>query len=350
MRAVKIAEQILVDQQESKKYIGAEGDNEFLDLLKPIIFGENERQNIVGIQTPGGSGALRLGSELIKKANVGVKVFLGLPTWINHAAIFISAALSVQTYSFVDLAKQEINFESVIDALMRAKKGDVVLLHGCCHNPTGIDFTKSQWKTVAELLASQNLVPFIDLAYQGLGHGLEEDAHPTRTILEAVDEALVAYSCNKNFGLYRDRVGALYVVAKNARDAATSQSNLAALARVNWSMPPDHGAAVVRTILQSSNLTEMWHLELAEMRQRIRSNREALARTTPELSFLKKQHGLFSNLAVSQAKASALRENHAIYIADSGRLNLAGMQTEEIQKISRALVAESCLLRDGLLS
>ncbi|OWV81982.1 aromatic amino acid aminotransferase [Rhizobium sp. R634] len=344
MRAVKAAEQFLLETQDSKKYLGPEGDLQFVRLLQPIIFGQPAfGGRLVGIQTPGGSGALRLGAELIQAANPSTKVLLGTPSWPNHAPIFGSARLTVKEYPFVDLASQQVKFESVVEALSSANKGDVVLLHGCCHNPTGIDFTMEEWRRIAELLVAHKLVPFIDLAYQGLGDCLEQDAAPTRMILEAVDEALVAYSCDKNFGLYRERVGALYVMTRNAGDIGKAESNMAALARVNWSMPPDHGAAIVRTILESAEMSATWRAELEEMCERVNGNRAALAAAAPDLAFISRQRGLFSNLSISRETAAALRARHGIYMADSGRMNLAGMQPADAGAIVTALQAEGCL-------
>ncbi|MBX5000784.1 aspartate/tyrosine/aromatic aminotransferase [Rhizobium lentis] len=345
MRAVKAAEQFLLENQDSKKYLGPEGDLQFVRLLEPIIFGNAPKfaQRLAGIQTPGGSGALRLGAELIQTANPSAKVFLGTPSWPNHAPIFASARLGVKEYAFVDLTSQQVTFDSVVSALSSAGEGDVVLLHGCCHNPTGIDFTIEQWRKITDLLVAHRLVPFIDLAYQGLGDGLEQDAAPTRMILGAVDEALIAYSCDKNFGLYRERVGALYVVARNADDVRKAESNMAALARVNWSMPPDHGAAVVRAILESPEMTTMWRVELEEMCLRVNGNRAALATASADLAFISRQRGLFSNLAMSKETAAALRARHGIYMADSGRMNLAGMQPADAGAIVAALRAEGCL-------
>ncbi|ANM14702.1 MULTISPECIES: amino acid aminotransferase [unclassified Rhizobium] len=345
MRAVKAAEQSLLDTQDSKKYLGPEGDLQFVRLLQPIIFGTSPTfgHRLVGIQTPGGSGALRLGAELIQTANPSAKVLLGTPSWPNHAPIFASARLAVKDYAFVDLALQQVKFDSVVDVLSSAGEGDVVLLHGCCHNPTGIDFTMEQWLEITELLVARRLVPFIDLAYQGLGDGLEQDAAPTRMILDAVDEALIAYSCDKNFGLYRERVGALYVMTRNVDDIGKAESNMAALARVNWSMPPDHGAAIVRTILESPEMSAMWRAELEEMCERVNGNRAALAAAAPDLAFISRQRGLFSNLSMSKEKAVALRARHGIYMADSGRMNLAGMQPADAGAIVAALRAEGCL-------
>ncbi|MDC9836716.1 amino acid aminotransferase [Rhizobium binxianense] len=345
MRAVKAAELFLLENQDSKKYLGPEGDLEFVRLLEPIIFGASPAfgHRLVGIQTPGGSGALRLGAELIQTANPAATVLLGTPSWPNHAPIFGSARLPVKEYAFVDLASQQVKFESVIAALSSAREGDVVLLHGCCHNPTGIDFTMGQWREITDLLVAHRLVPFIDLAYQGLGDELEQDAAPARMVLDAVDEALIAYSCDKNFGLYRERVGALYVVARNGDDLRKAESNMAALARVNWSMPPDHGAAIVRTILESDEMSAMWRAELEEMCQRVNGNRAALAAAAPALAFISRQRGLFSNLSMSRETAVALRASHGIYMADSGRMNLAGMQPTDADAIVAALRAEGCL-------
>ena len=346
MRAVKLAEAYLLETQGSKRYLGPQGDLTFVNLLKPIIFGAgpNLVDRVVGIQTPGGSGALRIGAELVAAANPNAQVWLGTPSWPNHAPIFRSARLAVKDYSFVDLATQKIDFARVVEALSSATAGDVVLLHGCCHNPTGIDFTAEQWKQVAALLVEQKLVPFIDLAYQGLGDGLEQDAEPARFILDAVDEAMVAYSCDKNFGLYRERVGALYLASRNSTDLYIADTNLASLARVNWSMPPDHGAAIVRAILESKELTGIWKTELQEMCARVNGNRAELAAAHPDLAFIATQRGLFSNLAMSKETAAALRIKHGIYLADSGRMNLAGMQPSDADAIVKALHAEGALL------
>lgn len=344
MRAVKLAEKHLIDTQDSKRYLGPEGDLNFVNLLKPIIFGRSDSAHeIIGIQTPGGSGALRLGAELIASASPAAKVWLGTPSWPNHAPIFESARLAVKDYRFVDLTKQEIEFERVLEALQSANVGDVVLLHGCCHNPTGMDFNFGQWQQIASLLAEKKLIPFIDLAYQGLGDGLEEDAKATSLILGSVDEALIAYSCDKNFGLYRERVGALYLMSRNVEQLKVAEGNLAALARVNWSMPPDHGAAIVRVILESAELTEIWRQELLGMCARINGNRASLASAHEDLRFIAKQRGLFSNLAMSKDTAIALRHKHGIYMADSGRMNLAGMQPSDAEAIVKALLAEGVL-------
>jgi aromatic-amino-acid transaminase len=345
MRAVKEAERILHDTQNSKGYLGPEGDLEYVELLKPYVFGAGQGYGarLSGIQTPGGSGALRLGAELIRAASESARVFLGTPTWPNHAPILAAAGLPIERYAYIDLATQTIDFEAVRIALSGAKAGDVALLHGCCHNPAGLDFSMAQWREIAGIIADRKIVPFLDLAYQGLGDGLEEDAAPVRLILEHVDEALIAYSCDKNFGLYRDRVGALYVLGRDEDQTLKAASNFTMLARVAWSMPPDHGAALVRIVLQSPELTRIWRAELDGMRGRINANREALAAAHPKLAFVARERGLFSNLHMTPAQAQAIRERHAIYLPNSGRINLAGMQPGDAPTIVAALVAEGCL-------
>ncbi len=345
LKAVKAAERILHDTQDSKKYLGPEGDAGFSGLLQPIIFGDMRRfeGRMAALQTPGGTGALRLGAELLRAARPGATARVGAPTWPNHAPIFASAGLAVEAHTFADLKSQTVDFDGVRAGLAAAAPGDVVLLHGCCHNPTGIDFSRDQWREIIDIVKSQRLIPFIDLAYQGLGDGLEEDAWATRLVLDSVDEALVAYSCDKNFGLYRDRVGALYVLTRGPAETATVASNVAWLARVAWSMPPDHGAAVTRIVLERPDLTAMWREELDAMRARINGNRAALAAADPALAFVEAQRGLFSNLFMTKAQAVGLRERHAIYCTDSGRINLAGMQPADAGPIVAALRAEGCL-------
>ncbi len=341
MRAVKAAEKILVETQESKAYLGPEGDMEFVHLLEPIIFGRNDHYNgrLAGIQTPGGSGALRIGAELLVAARPGAKIWVGTPSWPNHVPIFTAADLTIGRYNYFDVKTQTLLFDDLMNALNHAAAGDVVLLNGACHNPTGADLSFEQWQRVTEVLKSRNLLPLIDFAYQGLGLGLDEDAQGLRHVLDHVEEAVIAYSCDKNFGVYRDRVGALYILARNAAEAETAHSNAMAYARVNWSMPPDHGAAVVRTILSSEELTKDWRAELTEMNQRINGVRAALAAADPKLAFIGAQRGLFSNLSVDTVAVTSLRIEHAIYMAGSGRINIAGLQHQDVARLAEALRA-----------
>jgi len=339
-RAVKAAEKMLIEQQLTKGYLGTAGDPIFTDLLRPIIFADGVDASLIpAIQTPGGGGALRLGGELIATAQPKAKVWLGTPSWPNHRPIFEAVGLEVEEYQFVDVEKQELLFDSMMSSLSDATADDIVLLHGCCHNPTGLDLDAAQWTAVAELCVANGLVPFIDLAYQGLGESLEADAQGFRIVFDKVPELFLAYSCDKNFGLYRERTGALYVKATNAELARNAASNLAVHARVSWSMPPDHGAAVVRTVLENPALVDDWRAEVASMAKRINEVRRAIAEAAPALSAIGRERGLFSNLALSRAQADALRKEHAIYLLPSGRVNVAGLQIAEVPRLVAALEA-----------
>lgn len=345
MGAIKSAERLLIENQRTKAYLGPEGDQRFVDLLVPIAFGTAGAHGgrLVGVQTPGGSGALRLGAELVAAARPAAKVWLGTPTWPNHRPVLEAAGLQVAEYRYFDPATQSLRFDDMLTALSGAEAGDVVLLQGCCHNPTGAELDEEQWAAVAGLLAERGLVPFLDLAYQGLGEGLDADAHGTRRVLASAAEALVAYSCDKNFGLYRERTGALFVLARDADAAAVVRGNLLTLARVNWSMPPDHGAAAVRAVLESDELERAWRAELAGMCQRINAVRQALAAADPRLAFLSRQRGMFSQLSIAPAAVAALRRDHGVYVAGSGRVNLAGLRTTDAGTFVHALTAVDAL-------
>jgi len=337
-RAVKAAEARLLQTQTSKSYLGPEGDARFTELLKPVVFGDKaDLGNVVGVQTPGGTGALRLAAELIGAAKPGTKVWVGTPTWPNHPPVFASARLDIQTYRYFDQASQTILFDEMMDALGRAEAGDVVLLHGCCHNPTGANLTGLQWADVAELVARRGLIPLVDLAYQGLGEGLDQDAAGLRLILESAGDVIAAFSCDKNFGLYRDRVGALYVRTQASAQAELVLSNMLALARPNWSMPPDHGAAVVRLILDDAELAADWKKELTSMRLRIAEVRKALADGDSFFAPQLQQQGMFSLLPLNPDQVLTLRKEHAVYMAGSGRVNLAGLTLKTVPKFIEAV-------------
>ena len=337
-RAVKAAEARLLQTQTSKSYLGPEGDARFTELLKPVVFGDKaDLGNVVGVQTPGGTGALRLAAELIGAAKPGTKVWVGTPTWPNHPPVFASARLDIQTYRYFDQASQTILFDEMRDALGRAEAGDVVLLHGCCHNPTGANLTGLQWADVAELVARRSLIPLVDLAYQGLGEGLDQDAAGLRLILESAGDVIAAFSCDKNFGLYRDRVGALYVRTQASAQAELVLSNMLALARPNWSMPPDHGAAVVRLILDDAELAADWKKELTSMRLRIAEVRKALADGDSFFAPQLQQQGMFSLLPLNPDQVLTLRKEHAVYMAGSGRVNLAGLTLKTVPKFIEAV-------------
>ncbi|BBC71992.1 aromatic amino acid aminotransferase [Altererythrobacter sp. B11] len=339
--SIKAAEQLLVDTQDTKAYLGPEGDMSFVHALMPHIFGKDATHHgrIDGMQTPGGTGAVRLAAALAKRAGI-TRVLMGTPSWPNHAQIFADLGLELVAFNHAT-EDGAADLQALEAALQDAGEGDAVLLHGCCHNPTGVDYTPEQWDAIVALLANSPVLPIVDLAYQGLGRGMDEDAEGTRKLLAAVPEALVGYSCDKNFGLYRDRVGALYVQARDAQGLGPILSNGAALARAAWSMPPDHGAAAVRLVLRDSALTEQWLAEVAEMRQRIRQVRAALAeRGTAgaiDLAPLAEQNGMFAMLKVSKEQVQQLREEHGIYMAGSGRINIAGLTMNNLPKFVAAL-------------
>ncbi|HEY8604802.1 aromatic amino acid transaminase [Tsuneonella suprasediminis] len=344
--AIKAAERKLVDEQDSKAYLGPEGDMGFVEALMPYIFGAEDPSmggRVQGMQTPGGTGAVRLAVALARAAGIR-RVFMGTPSWPNHAQILADLPLDMVAFDH-DNDDGTANVDAVLAAIANAEEGDAILLHGCCHNPTGIDYTPEQWDAIAAALATSKALPIIDVAYQGLGHGMEEDAYGLRKVLASVPEALIAYSCDKNFGLYRDRVGAFYVMAKEPGQLDAIMSNAASLARANWSMPPDHGGAAVRLILTDPALTAMWLDELDTMRARMRQVRDRLAAAgtagAVDMTPLGIQNGLFSMLPLSKDQIASLRSEHAIYMAGSGRINVAGLTSGNIDKFIDAVAAVS---------
>ncbi|QDP18913.1 aromatic amino acid transaminase [Sphingomonas xanthus] len=339
MRSVKAAEKRLWETQRSKSYLGGAGDARMLQLLKPILFGPHAGdERIVGLQTPGGCGALTLGFNLVAKANPKARVLVGTPTWPNHQPIIAGAGLEIVEYPYYDRQERRICFAQMVEAIGAARGGDVVLLHGCCHNPTGADLDEAQWREVVRLLVERQLLPVVDIAYQGLGKGLEEDAFGLRLVIEACDEVVVAQSCDKNFGVYRDRVGALFLKTGTANTSGNAIKHVLQIAREMWSMPPDHGGAVVRTVLDDPELAADWRAEVDEMRARILAIRERLAAAHPKLAFITEQNGMFSMLPVTPQQVDDLRERHAIYMADSGRFNILGMADDEVDRFVAAVV------------
>jgi aromatic-amino-acid transaminase len=271
-------------------------------------------------------------------ARMGVKgIWLGLPSWPNHASIFKAAGLEVVTYPFFDIPSQTVLFDRMMEALSGAAPGDAVLLHASCHNPTGANLSAEQWRAVSELIAARGLLPLVDIAYQGYGRGLDEDAAGLRTLLAAVPEALVAVSCSKSFGLYRERTGAIYAACGSAETALSVRTNLAALARTSYSMPPDHGAAIVATILGDDALKADWMAEIETMRLRITAIRERLAAGLSGrwqvLTAVREQEGMFSLLPLEEADVLKLRAEHAIYMPTSGRINIAGLKSAEVDAV-----------------
>ena len=341
-RSIKAAEQRLVDTQDSKSYLGPEGDTGFVDALKPYLFGADTDMGgrLEGMQTPGGTGAVRLAAALAKAAGV-TRIHLGVPSWPNHAQILQDVGLEAVTFQHAK-ADGAADIDALLQTIADARDTDAVLLHGCCHNPSGVDYTEAQWARIADAFADKGILPILDVAYHGLGQGLDEDVAGVRKVLAKVPEALVAYSCDKNFGLYRDRVGAFYMIAKQAADLPAIVSNANALARANWSMPPDHGGAAVRTVLTDEELTQQWLDELDEMRARMRRVRERLAAADNEvpglnLAALGEQNGLFAMLPLTKEQIVRMREDHGVYMAGSGRINVAGLHAGNTDKFIAAL-------------
>ncbi|MDX0852712.1 aminotransferase class I/II-fold pyridoxal phosphate-dependent enzyme [Sinorhizobium medicae] len=335
-RAVKAAERRLLETQDSKAYIGPAGDLDFLDRLWQLVGGDTvERSHVAGVQTPGGSGALRLAADLIARMGGG-GIWLGLPSWPNHAPIFKAAGLNIATYEFFDIPSQSVSFDNLVSALEGAAPGDAVLLHASCHNPTGGVLSEAQWMEIAALVAERGLLPLVDLAYQGLGRGLDQDVAGLRHLIGVVPEAIMAVSCS--FGLYRERTGAIFARTSSSGLADRVRSNLAGLARTSYSMPPDHGAAVVRTILGDPELRRDWAQELETMRLRMTGLRRSLAaglRTRwQSLGAIADQEGMFSMLPLSEAEVMRLRTEHAIYMPVSGRINIAGLKTAEVAGVA----------------
>jgi aspartate/tyrosine/aromatic aminotransferase len=340
LRAVKEAERRLWETQDTKAYLGSQGDPRFTALIRPMLFGDALAADarIVGLQTPGGCGALRLGADLVEKANPHARIHVGQPTWPNHAPLIECAGIEMVPYPYYDAASRTILFDRMVSALNKAEAGDLVLLHGCCHNPTGADLAPDQWRSLADLIARRGLIPYVDLAYQGLGNGLEPDSFGTRLVVEAAEQALVAQSCDKNFGVYRERTGNLFVKAPDRKIAEVVFGNLMTLARTMWSMPPDHGAALARIVLDTPELRADWQVQVQEMCARIRRMRACLAAYDERLAFIDRQNGMFSILPLSRDQVLALREEKGIYMADSGRFNVVGLSDDNLDRFAAAVV------------
>jgi len=339
LKVIKEAEQRLHDTQITKAYLGSAGDKRFAELLRPVLLGQHaDDKRVAGVQTPGGCGALRLGFELLAAANPQARVFVGTPTWPNHPPIIRSVGLRQVEYPYYERGQGAIRFEDIVEALRSGEPGDIALLHGCCHNPTGADLDEGQWREVARVVAERGLVPFVDIAYQGFGRGLDEDAYGVRLMLDSCDEVIVAQSCDKNFSVYRDRVGSLWIKSGSAETTARAMAHVFQIAREMWSMPPDHGAAAVHIVLDDPDLKERWLVELAGMRDRINQVRQRIASADPRLAFIGRQYGMFSMLPLSREQVLKLRGDHAIYMADSGRFNVVGMGDDQLGRFTGAVI------------
>lgn len=352
LRAVKQAEKQLWETETTKSYVGIRGNEDFRhELLHLILGGEAGRiddallSRIASAQAAGGSGALRLGAEIIKSAAPDATVWVSTPTWANHIPLISSAGLKMGKYPYYNRETLGVDFEDMLAHLeAKAKPGDVVLLHGCCHNPSGADLSPAEWDRLADFLAAHQLTPYVDLAYFGLGRGMSEDSYGLRKVVEICPEVVIAASCSKNFALYKERVGLIAIVCKDDPTAEIARSQLGATQRKIISMPPDHGAKLVADILGDTELRAMWVEELTEMRERMRQLRaqlsDALNVQGGEViaAAVKDQNGMFSTLPLTVEQAHKLRAK-SIYMTDSGRINIAGANDENIPRLADAILA-----------
>ncbi|MES2145484.1 MAG: amino acid aminotransferase [Pseudomonadota bacterium] len=342
MRAVKAAERRLWEVETTKTYTGLAGDPAFAAALTTMILGPGLDARVAAAATPGGTGALRQGLELVRMAAAGARVWLSNPSWPNHASILQYLGLPICDYRYFDAGTGGIDFDGLITDLRSVKTGDVVLLHGCCHNPTGADLDAGQWAAVAELIAAKGAVPFIDLAYQGFGDGLDADAGATRMIAARFPEVLIAASCSKNFGIYRERTGLLIALGDPARKIIV-QGNLSFLNRQNYSFPPDHGARLVTMILGDEALRADWMAELEEVRLNMMTLRLSLAdalrreTNTTRFDFVAQHRGMFSRLGLTEAQVNTLRETCGIYMVGDSRINIAGLNAATVPVLAAAV-------------
>lgn len=346
MRAVKEAERRLLAAQDTKTYVGMAGDPAFGAAMIGLVLGEAaDRERVRAAQAPGGSGALRIIAELLKGARPDATVHVSDPTWPNHYPMMRAAGLKTAEYPYFDAATGAVRFDAMMEALGRLPVGDIVLLHGCCHNPTGANLDMDQWRSLADLLVEKQLFPFVDLAYQGFGDGLEEDAAAVRMLASRVPEMAIASSCSKNFSIYRDRVGTAILVGRDKAEADTAFSQLLAVARGMYSMPPDHAAAAVTILMRDEKLFSDWKDELEAVRLRMLRLRKAFAdalrrkSNSDRFDFLAEHRGMFSRLGITAEQVNRLREEYGVYIVGDGRINVAGLPEDRLDDLAAAVVA-----------
>jgi aspartate/tyrosine/aromatic aminotransferase len=348
LEVVKLAEKQLLETEKSKGYKPISGDPAYGRVVRELLFGEGNELVANGLaatcHTPGGTGALRLAADYLSKLHGSTTVWLSQPTWDNHPKIFQAAGLRCETYAYFDASKNGLAFEEMLRDLANVKPGDTVLLHACCHNPTGVDPTPEQWERLGTLLREKGALPLVDFAYQGFGRGVDEDAAGVRALANRVDELLVCSSFSKNFGLYNERTGALTVKGKRAEEVAAVFSQLKTCARTNYSNPPAHGGAIVTAILTNAELKQRWIDEVASMRDRINGMRRTFVETLQargaqgDFSFIVDQKGMFSFSGLNKTQVERLRDEHAIYIVGSGRINVAGMTDANMGPLCDAIV------------
>ena len=347
MKAVKQAEKIILQSQDSKTYVGPNGAADYNETIAKLILGQDLFQSLgkrrVTVQTPGGCGGLRLAAEFIGKANAEATVWVSDPTWANHKPLIGSAGLKFKSYPYYDHESHNVKFIDMLKILQQVPQGDLVLLHGCCHNPSGADLSPEQWEAVRDVALQQGFNVFIDLAYQGMGTGLEEDVHGVRLLAESLPELIIVSSCSKNFGLYRERTGAVTLVCDSDESCATASTVLTAAARANYSMPPDHGAAIVQLIMNTPELRSSWEEELKEIRDRINRLRSQFvqklkdAEIARDFGFIENEKGMFSFLGVDTGQIKTLIENYSIYLVNSSRINVASINDNNIDYLVNSL-------------
>jgi aspartate aminotransferase len=347
LESVRAAESALIARQTTKSYVGPAGNPGFNQSMEQLVLGAAHPAlgagRVRSVQTPGGCGALRLGAELIRAARPDTVVHVSTPTWANHNPLLAGSGLRLERYPYFDPATGGVQFEAMKAALERLPAGAVVLLHASCHNPTGADLSQSQWRELLALVKRRELMPFIDMAYQGLGEGTDADAFGLRLFCAELPEVLCAVSCSKNFGLYRERTGSLHLISSSSTAADAALSQLVRIARGIWSMPPDHGAAIVQAILADEDLRARWASEVEAMRRRIEELRlevvQQLRRHCPQrdFGFIASQRGMFSFFGIDTAQVHALRERHHIYMTDDSRMNIAGLRRENLEYFVRAV-------------
>lgn len=347
LKCVKEAEALRLKQEDSKTYIGMAGDLGFNGHIEKLAFGIGHKvllaNRVTTAHTPGGTGALRVAAEFIKKANPNATIWVTSPTWANHISLFKAAGLNVKEYTYYDYATKGLNEEAMFADLAKVPAGDVVLVHACCHNPSGMDLTFAQWQRFTDVAKERGFTPLVDMAYQGFGSGLDEDAKGLRHLADNVEEMILCSSCSKNFGLYRERIGAVSIVAADSKVADVARVNLLSVVRSIYSMPPAHGAIIVANILDSKELTALWHEELAEMRNRINSYRQLIIDklagegVQQDFSFITRQHGMFSFLGINKEQIGRLRNEFSIYMVDSSRVSIAGLNHSNIDYFAKSV-------------
>ena len=346
LACVKAAEKFRLENESSKAYLSSAGSVLFNEKMTSLILGDHKvigENRVRTISTPGGTGALRTAGEFIKTCTPGATIWVSNPTWANHQGVFTAAGLNVKTYPYYDYENNGLDFDGMLAALKQVSKDDAVLLHACCHNPSGMDLNKEQWHQVADVAKQVGFIPVVDMAYQGFGQDLDTDAYGLRLMADTVEQMVICSSCSKNFGLYRERIGACSIIGKSAVAADIINSVLLSVVRVNYSMPPAHGAAIVETILDSAELTTQWHGELKEMRDRINGMRQLLVDqiaangVTRDFSFITKQNGMFSFLGIDKEQVQRLQDEFSIYIVGSSRISLAGISPDNVGYLTKSI-------------